>query len=156
MYHAVKCGEMWRDVARCGAGRGSAHGGDREQVGIRVARREEQFARSVNKDCVTLEITVRGKEIQGGRFGRSVNASETGSHDDSLSRRGIRGPRVRLYKQNALFYASVVASLSLRDHPSPHLWYIHTRVCTYRSRDRRLKRKKKKKTPPDARTIVIE
>lgn len=137
MYHAVKCGEMWRDVARCGAGRGSAHGGEyREQVGIRVARREEQFARSVNKDCVTLEITVRGKEIQGGRFGRSVNASETGSHDDSLSRRGIRGPRVRLYKQNALFYASVVASLSLRDHLLPTCGIsIHEYVRTVHATD---------------------
>lgn len=63
-------------------------------------------------DCVTLEleITVRGKEIQGGRFGRSVNASETGSHDVSLSRRGIRGaPSVRINR--------IPSSYALRLHP---------------------------------------
>lgn len=32
----VSRGEMWRDVARCGAGRGSAHGGDRSGDGWRI------------------------------------------------------------------------------------------------------------------------
>lgn len=64
------------------------------------------------EDCVTLEleITVRGKEIQGGRFGRSVNASETGSHDVSLSRRGIHGaPSVCINR--------ISSSYALRLHP---------------------------------------
>lgn len=111
---AVRYGTLLYHVVRCGAesGWGSVYRSGRQKMsGRRWARRKEQFTRPV-EDCVTLEleITVRGKEIQGGRFGRSVNASETGSHDVSLSRRGIRGAPSACINR-------IPSSYALRLHP---------------------------------------